>query len=74
MAANRPPPRPDLEQAIVANPGNLQARLELADHYAQLKAWKEALGHLLEIVQRDRKFGEDHRAGRRSIHGLVSSN
>ena len=57
--ANRPPPRPDLEQAISINAGNLQARLDLAEHYITYKAWQESLEQLLEIVQRDRKFGED---------------
>ena len=59
VEANRPTPRPDLEAAIAANAGNLQARLDLAEHYVKFKAWDEALEQLLEIVQRDRKFGDD---------------
>jgi putative thioredoxin len=59
VEASRPPPRPDLEQAIAANAANLQARLELAEHFAGYKDWEPALEQLLEIVRRDRKFGED---------------
>ena len=59
LEAMRPPPRPDLVDAIAVNPGNLQARLELAEHYANFKAWEEAMAQLLEIVIRDRSFGED---------------
>lgn len=59
VEANRPTPRPDLESAISANPANLQARLDLAEHYIKFKAWEEALEQLLEIVRRDRKFGDD---------------
>ena len=59
LEQNRLPPSPELEARIAANPGDLQARLELAQHCIAHKAWEEALGQLLEIVQRDRAFGED---------------
>jgi putative thioredoxin len=65
LEANRPPPRPDLEAAIAANQGNLQARLDLALHYIEFKSWEDALVQLLEIVARDRQFGED--IGRKSM-------
>lgn len=63
--ASRAPARPDLDHRIVANPGDLAARLELGDHYMQFKAWEEALTQFLEIVQRDRQFQED--IGRRRM-------
>ena len=74
VEANRPPPRPDLEAAIASNPANLQARLELADHHVSFKSWEEALEQLLEIVQRDRKFGDD--VGRKKmieVFGMASA-
>jgi thioredoxin-like negative regulator of GroEL len=45
--------------ACAANPADLQARLELAQHFIAHKAWEPALEQLLEIVQRDRAFGDD---------------
>ncbi len=74
LEANRPPPRPDLEAAISANPGNLQARLDLAEHYVNFKSWEESLVQLLEIVSRDRQFGDD--VGRKKmieVFGMASA-
>jgi putative thioredoxin len=48
-----------LQAAIDADPKNLQARLDLAEAYISVAAWEEALEQLLEIVTRDRAFGED---------------
>lgn len=59
LAENQLPPSPELEARIAANPADLQARLELAQHCIAHKAWEEALVQLLEIVKRDRGFGED---------------
>lgn len=59
MAENRVPPAPELEARVAANGQDLQARLELAQHYMAHKAWEEALTQLIEIVRTDRKFGED---------------
>ena len=53
------PPAPALEARIAAHPGDLEARLELAQHAIAHKAWEPALEQLLEIVRRDRAFGED---------------
>jgi len=53
------PPSPELEARIAANPADLQARLELAQHAIAHKAWEPALEQLIEIVGRDRGFGED---------------
>jgi putative thioredoxin len=74
VEANRAPPSPALEAKIKANPGDLQARLDLAEHYIGYKAWPEAMEQLLEIVRRDRKFGED--VGRKrmiEVFGLAAA-
>jgi putative thioredoxin len=49
----------ELEQRIAANPGDLQSRLDLADLQIAGGEHAKALAQLLEIVQRDRKFGDD---------------
>lgn len=53
------PAAPALEARIAANPGDLQARLELAQHCIAHKAWEPALEQLIEIVRKDRGFGDD---------------
>jgi putative thioredoxin len=55
----------ELAQRVAANPGDLDARLELAHALAGRSAWREALEQLLEIVERDRGFGDD--AGRKTM-------
>jgi putative thioredoxin len=54
-----------LEQRIAASADDLDARLKLARHHAHAGAYEQALQHLLEIVRRDRKFGDD--AGRKTM-------
>lgn len=44
---------------IAENPADLGARLELARHHARLGEHEPALQQLLEIIRRDRKFGDD---------------
>jgi putative thioredoxin len=65
LEENRLPPSPELEARIAANPADLQARLDLAQHCIAHKAWEPALEQLLEIVRRDRAFGED--VGRKTM-------
>ncbi len=48
-----------LRSAIAANPGDLQARLDLAQLNIARRDFEPALEQLLEVVQRDRTFGED---------------
>jgi putative thioredoxin len=50
---------------VAANGADLQARLELAQHYIAHKAWEPALEQLLEIVRTDRAFGDD--VGRKTM-------
>jgi putative thioredoxin len=50
---------------IEANPGDLTARLDLAEVRIASREFALALEQLLEIVKRDRAFGED--IGRRKM-------
>jgi len=65
LEENALPPAPELEARVAANPGDLQARLELAQHCIAHKAWEPALEQLIEIVRRDRAFGDD--VGRKTM-------
>ncbi|GLK57391.1 putative thioredoxin [Methylopila capsulata] len=48
-----------LEAKVAADPADHQARFDLAVGLAAAGLRKEALGHLLEIVKRDRSWNED---------------
>ncbi len=48
-----------LEARIDVDPGDLEARLALARAWVTQQAYEPALAQLLEIVRRDRKFGDD---------------
>lgn len=68
------PPPAGLLERIAANPDDLQARLDVATHHVGQKAWEPALEQLLEIVRRDRSFGDD--IGRKTmveVFGLASA-
>lgn len=54
-----------LESRIAQEPGDLEARLQLARILVARKRYDAALGHLLEIVKRDRGFKDD--AGRKTM-------
>ena len=58
IAATLPPER-QLASRLETDEGDLQARLDLADLYVARKEFAPALEQLLEIVKRDRSFGED---------------
>jgi putative thioredoxin len=55
----------DLERRIAADPGDLAARLDLAEVRIAQREFAPALEQLLEIVKRDRAFGDD--VGRRKM-------
>jgi putative thioredoxin len=59
-----------LQARIAADPRDLQARLQLARRSAADRQWAEAFGQLLEIVARDRAFGDD--IGRRTMLELFN--
>lgn len=68
------PPPVELLNAVAEKPDDLQARLDLARHYIGQKTWAPALEQLLEIVRRDRAFGDD--VGRKTmieVFGLASA-
>lgn len=54
-----------LADRIGRDPADLDARVALARHYARAGAYEPALDQLLEVVRRNRKFGDD--AGRRTM-------
>jgi putative thioredoxin len=53
------PPEGQLRRRLAEDAGDLQARLDLADLRIAQGKYAEALDQLLEIVRRDRTFGED---------------
>lgn len=69
------PSSPELESRIAKNPGDLAARLDLANLYIAHQAYEEALQQLVEIVGRDRSFNDD--IGRKTmiqVFDLAASN
>jgi putative thioredoxin len=58
-AAAASPDAEALRQRIAANPHDLDARLQLANLCAAKEDYAAALDQLLEIVRRDRTFGDD---------------
>lgn len=59
FAGSGPTDTAALETRIAGNPADLEARLELARALVKGQAYEAALAQLLEIVRRDRKFGDD---------------
>jgi putative thioredoxin len=58
-------PVTELEQRIAADDNDLQARTELAAHYMTEARYEEAMQQYLEIMKRDRSFGDD--CGRKGL-------
>jgi putative thioredoxin len=74
VEAARPPPPTQLLARVQANPGDMQARMDLAEYFIGHKEWAEALAQLLEIVRRDRAFGDDAARKRMiEVFGLASA-
>jgi len=58
-----------LRERIAADPGDLQARFELAARALISDDYRLAMAELLEIAHRDRGFGDD--AGRRGLRAVL---
>ncbi|VVD99361.1 thioredoxin [Pandoraea eparura] len=69
--ASHLPPAQALLARVQADPDNLQAKLDLANRYLADRAYEPALQTLLEIVQRDRRFGDD--AARKSMLAIFDA-
>jgi putative thioredoxin len=54
-----------LERRVAADPGDLDARLQLANAHVQAQRYEPALEQLLEIIRRDRKWNQE--AGRKTM-------
>lgn len=48
-----------LEQRVGQEPEDLEARMQLASHYASEQRYPDAMDQLLEVMKRDRHFQED---------------
>jgi putative thioredoxin len=59
------PAATELAARVAANPADLAARLDLAEVHVAAREFAPALEQLLEIVKRDRAFGDD--VGRRKM-------
>ena len=66
--AREAPPVTELEQAIIANPDNLEARYQLSAVQLVASDYEAAMQQFLEIAQRDRGFRHD--AGRVGLHAV----
>lgn len=64
------PPLPELERRVAANPADPHARYQLSAHKALAGDYEPAMEHLLEMVRRDRRYGDD--AGRKTLVGLFT--
>ncbi|WP_017231674.1 tetratricopeptide repeat protein, partial [Pandoraea sp. B-6] len=69
--ASHLPPAQALLARVQADPDNLQARLDLANRYLADRTYEPALQALLDIVQRDRAFGDD--AARKSMLAIFDA-
>ena len=65
QTANAQPDVMSLRAALEANPSDAAARHALAAHHALAGDYGTALAEWLELMRRDRKFGDD--AGRRAL-------
>jgi putative thioredoxin len=67
-AVENAPPLGVLENAVATNPDNTEARYQLSAHKALADDYEPAIQQLLEIVNRDRSYGDD--AARKALVGL----
>jgi putative thioredoxin len=69
-------PDPEALQArLVANPGDSEARYQLAAHLVMAGRFEEALEQLFQLMQKDRKYGDDAaRKGLLLVFDILGSN
>lgn len=65
LKAQAVPDEATLKSRIAADPGDLEARLQLANLWAGSENYEPAMEALLEIIRRDRKFKDD--IGRKTL-------
>ena len=63
--AEQAPPPEQLQRRVEADPQDCEARYQLSAHLVLEERFDDAMAHLLEIVRRDRGFGDD--AGRKAL-------
>ena len=68
--ANEAPAMATLEQALVVNPNDHQARYQLSAYQILGGDYETAMEHLLELMRRDRGFGDD--AGRKGLVAIFT--
>lgn len=56
--ATKTPETEALENALAADPENLSLKMQLAVRYSQENLTKEALEHLIQILRKDKQFGD----------------
>ncbi len=64
------PGEDELARAVAANPGNLDARLRLANLHAGRSNYRTAMDELLEIIRRNKDFGDG--AARKQILAIFN--
>jgi putative thioredoxin len=57
--AESAPPAAQLQQTLSSDPGNSEARYQLAAHLVMEAQYEQALEQLLLLVQKDRNYGDD---------------
>ena len=59
VEAARAPVPTKLIASVEANPGDLATRMKLAEYWIDHKEWENALEQQLDVVSRDRTYGDD---------------
>ena len=63
--ATKAPPAEALQARLGADPADSEARYQLAAHLVMAERYEEALEQLFQLMQKDRKYGDD--AGRKGL-------
>ena len=64
------PPLAQLERTVAGDPANAEARYQLSAHKVLAGDYEPAMQQLLELVRRDRRYGDD--AGRKGLVDLFT--